>query len=60
MKRMAMIQDGVVFNIAVWDGISTWDPGVPVVDVTDMPQVDIGYLYDGQNFTAAPQIEPED
>lgn len=55
MKRMAMIKDGMVYDIAVWDGVSPWNPGYLLVDVTDKPEVKIGDLYDGENFTPAPQ-----
>jgi len=54
MKRMAMIQNGVVANIALWDGNSDWAPaGYTLVDITNLGQfIDLGYLYDGTNFTA--------
>lgn len=54
MKRMAMIENGVVVNIAEWDGVSTWQPGsqFTLVDITGT-LVDIGWTYDGSTFTAA-------
>lgn len=37
MKRIAMIKDGVVQNIALWDGEAPWSPeGFILIDVTDM------------------------
>lgn len=59
MKRIAMIQNGIVQNIAVWDGISNWKPeGYDLVDVTDLSQVDIGWAYDGKSFSQ-PILENE-
>ena len=49
--RIAMIKDGIVLNIAIWDGVSNWDPGgYLLVDITDQNEVDIGWNYDGTNF----------
>lgn len=53
-----MIQDNIVQNIAVWDGVSNWSPdGYVLVDITSQPQVGIGWIYDGTNFTAPPPSE---
>lgn len=53
-KRMAMIKNGVVINIALWDGASSWHPsGVSLVDVTSNRAVDIGSTCskcDGSDF----------
>lgn len=52
-----MIQNGIVQNIAVWDGVSSWSPqGYVLADITSMPQVDMGWAYDGKNFSAAQRI----
>jgi len=57
--RMAIIKNGVVTNIAVWDGVSEWEPdGDAVVDVSDL-RVGIGYTYDGETFTAPPSQESD-
>lgn len=55
MKLIAMIKNGVVLNIAEWDGVSVWNPGPEwtLVDVTGL-MVGIGYLYDGTKFVAPP------
>lgn len=54
MKTIAMIRNGIVSNIAVWDGESAWNPGdeYTLVDITDRPEVHIGHSYDGQDFSA--------
>lgn len=51
MKKIAMIKNGVVENIALWDDVSTWEPeGYELVDVTSI-QCDIGFLYENDVFT---------
>lgn len=51
MKRMAMIKDGIVENIAVWDGISNWRPeGYQFTEVPEGESVDIGYIYKNRKF----------
>jgi hypothetical protein len=61
MKRIAMIANGIVENIAAWDGESTWSPeGVTLVDITDLPDVQIGWLYDGTTFTDPNPPPPEE
>ena len=51
MKRIALINNGVVENVALWDGITAWNPeGFLLIDITDNPDVDKGWLYDGNNF----------
>lgn len=46
MKRIAMIQDGVVSNIAIWDGVTEWSPeGFLLIDITNSPEVSIGCIY---------------
>ena len=52
MKRMAMVQNGVVANCALWDGVSAWAPeGFALVDITGTA-VDIGWSWDGVAFHA--------
>jgi hypothetical protein len=42
----AMIQDGVVCNVAVWDGVSPWHPDFDVVQIPEDVPVSIGWGYD--------------
>lgn len=53
MKNIAVIENGIVDNIATWDGVTTWNPGSPytLVDITNIPNVVVGSTYDGTNFT---------
>ncbi len=56
--KIALIRDGIVENIASWDGESGWEPsGFTAVDVTELPLVRIGDIYDGETFTT-PEPEP--
>ena len=54
VKRMAMVLNGVVQEVAVWDGITPWNPGDQyfLVDVTDNPKVESGYIYVNGVFSA--------
>jgi hypothetical protein len=52
MKRIAIIKNGTVENVAMWDGKSAWKPAGTLVDVTDKPHVAIGWTYDGSDFAA--------
>lgn len=50
-KRIALVKDGVVVNVAVWDGIAPWDPpGVDKVEVSEKNNVEIGDTYNGKSF----------
>jgi len=53
MSKYAIIDNGVVINIVVWDGVAAWSPesGKPV-EIKDSVFVDIGYLYSNEQFTA--------
>lgn len=53
-KKFAIIENGVVINIVVWDGETKFDlkDTQTAVDITDLKEVTIGSTYDGKNFTA--------
>jgi len=57
MKRIAMIDSGAVFNVAIWNGTDDWKPNCKLVDVTDQPHVEIGYTYENGVFVK-PDEEP--
>ena len=49
----AMIKDGAVANIAVWDGENAWDPdGFQVIPLPE--GVSIGWLFVDEEFIAPP------
>lgn len=56
MHQMAMIQNGLVINVAAWNDVSPWNPpGYTIVDVSSQPQVGIGWTCsrcDGSDFVA--------
>lgn len=52
----AVVKDGIVINIVVWDGETEWQP-----DDGEAVKIDnvagIGWLYDGKKFTPPPEPE---
>lgn len=48
----ALIADGVVVNMVVWDGVTEWTPPVGVTVVEPPAQAAIGWLYNGTTWTA--------
>jgi len=52
MHKIAMVQNGVVVNIAVWDGVSFWEPPstFDLIDVTS-ETCDIGWTWDGSKLS---------
>lgn len=60
MKRIALIVNGIVANIAVWDGISMWEPeGFELIDITDnLLPISLDWLYDSvTQIFSSPQAE---
>jgi len=60
MNRYAIIANGVVANIVLWDGAASWTPptGSTTKLVPDNSQVNIGFAFDGTNFVAPAQPAP--
>ena len=63
MANYALVVNGVVENIVIWDGdTNTWSPpdGSQAILIPDGEVVGIGYTYDGSVFSApAPQNPPD-
>lgn len=58
--QYAMIKDGMVVNVAVWDGARDWliDDDITVLNIDDIsPQPGIGWSFDGAAFNAPPVPE---
>lgn len=54
MRTIAMLMNNIVINIAIWDGVSQWNPGnqYTLIDVTHtIPQPGPGWTYNGTSFT---------
>ncbi|EPF2242196.1 hypothetical protein ACSP9K_000536 [Citrobacter werkmanii] len=49
-KIYAVVNNGVVVNIAVWDGESEWKPTDGIAVLAE-GGVGISWLYDGKSFT---------
>jgi hypothetical protein len=45
--RYALIVSGVVVNIAIWNGVSDWEPADMLV-IACPDEVTIGWTYDGE------------
>lgn len=58
VTRYALLKNGIVANICLWDGVTPWTPpaGTALVNVEGM-WCDIGALYDGKVFT--PDLTPK-
>lgn len=50
MSVYAIVKKGVVTNVVVWDGKSDWVPESGKAVLAE-GTVDIGWLYDGKEFT---------
>lgn len=57
--RYAMVKNGTVQNVCIWDGnLETWTPPIDVEMVSaDEVFVDIGYLYANGTFTVPEVVE---
>ena len=54
MNKYAHIEDGVVTNVSLWDGVSEFDPGEGVTLVLANDDAIIGGTYDGAFHYVAP------
>jgi len=50
MKNFAIINNGIVDNIIVWDTSNAYDPIGQAVEIPDGVMVNIGFLYQGEEF----------
>ncbi|WP_158248851.1 hypothetical protein [Pseudomonas sp. GW456-12-1-14-TSB6] len=53
MKKYAVVKNGVVDNLIIWDGdLEGWQPpaGTIAIEIPDSSPVSIGYLYNGSEF----------
>lgn len=58
--QYALVENGTVVNIILWDGIADYSPpdGQTVVQIPDGVSANIGYAYDGSAFIAPPAPPP--
>lgn len=61
MGRYAVIKDGIVNNIVIWDGKSEWNPG-PDHQVVCVEGIlcSAGYTYECGEFKEAPPVGNEE
>lgn len=53
----AIVENGLVVNIVVWDGNSQWSPELGNALPCHSP-VSIGWSYDGNEFIQPPFVDP--
>ena len=61
IQRYALVRstDGLIVNVAVWDGVTPWDDSIPNVSAVECPEeVGPGWAYDGGEWI--PPTPPED
>jgi hypothetical protein len=55
MIKRALIENGVVVNTIIWDGVEAWSPPAGQVLVMAPPaDVGVGWTFDGANWTPPP------
>lgn len=54
MANYAIVENGVVVNIVIWDGVAEWSPntGQTAVEIKDGDEVGIGYSFIDGEFVA--------
>jgi len=57
MKRYAILSGNRVDNIAVWDGVTEWNPDKPIVELNQTESCNIGWIY---NQTSNPRFAPQE
>jgi len=58
--RYAMIRDGIVENISLWDGdIKKWQPPEDMIIIPAPDYVGINWNYDGNNWIKPTIIKPD-
>ena len=60
LKRYAHIVNGVVVNVSLWDGESTWTPAEDVVEISDGVTAGIGWDYVDGEFVDNRPVETFD
>ena len=59
--RYAMIRDGKVENISLWDGDTTrWQPPEDMLVIPAPDHVGVGWGYDGSNWSEPVPVPPEE
>lgn len=52
-NNYALVENGVVVNLILWDGVAEFDPS-PAIAVKVNTPISLGWLYDGKKFIAPP------
>lgn len=60
MARYAMIKDGIVFNVAEWDGKTEWSPNCEIIECPDEFTGSPGDTWDGKKFITPEELPNEE
>jgi hypothetical protein len=54
ISNYAIVENGVVTNVVLWDGESEWQPPVDgsAVAISEDSAITIGWIYNGATFSA--------
>jgi len=60
MSTYALIEDGIVLNVILWDGKDGWVPpeGTSAVELTADSPVGIGWTHENDTFSAPVTTQP--
>ena len=57
----AIVEDGKVTNVVVWDGVTEYNPDGELVSMSGVtPEPGIGWDYDGKKFADNRPVEVDD
>jgi len=59
MSRYAMMNGDTVENVALWDGVTPWEPGCEIVELPEGLPVGPGYTRVGGEWIAPPQPDEQ-
>lgn len=59
MKRYAIVIDDLVTNVALWDGVTHWQPEGEVIELDDDSSVGPGWTYDDGEWVSPPPTAEE-
>jgi hypothetical protein len=60
MNSYAIVENGVVVNVVLWDGVVEWTPPASAIvhQLQDGVSCGPGYTFDGTNFVGPPAPPP--
>jgi hypothetical protein len=59
VKRYAHLEDDLVTNVSLWDGVSDWNPGCEIVELADDSPVGPGWTRNKGKWIEPPLTEEQ-